>query len=49
VLKLATGASSPTVLPFTDLNKPSAVAADTAGDVYVSDDGNFRVLKLPAQ
>ncbi|MDT5279064.1 MAG: hypothetical protein QOJ20_259 [Mycobacterium sp.] len=49
VLKLAAGASSPSVLPFTDLNKPSAVAVDTAGDVYVLDDRNFRVLKLPAQ
>jgi hypothetical protein len=36
-------------LPFTDLNKPSTVAVDTAGDVYVLDEGNFRVLKLPAR
>jgi serine/threonine-protein kinase len=31
VLKLAAGPSSPTVLPFTDLNGPSAVAVDTPG------------------
>jgi DNA-binding beta-propeller fold protein YncE len=47
VLKLAAGASSPTVLPFTDLRQPT-MAVNTAGDVYVLDDGNFRVLKLPA-
>jgi DNA-binding beta-propeller fold protein YncE len=46
VLKLAPGATGPTVLPFTDLNEPSAVAVDTAGNVYVLDGGNFRVLKL---
>jgi serine/threonine-protein kinase len=35
-------------LPFTGLNQPYAVAVDTAGDVYVTDWGNNRVLKLPA-
>jgi NHL repeat len=34
------------VLPFTGLKRPAAVAVGTAGDVYVLDDGNFRVLKL---
>jgi serine/threonine-protein kinase len=48
-MKLAAGASNPTALPFNELNKPSAVAVDTAGNVYTLDDGNFRVLKLPAQ
>ena len=48
VLKLAAGASSPTVLPFTDLKEPSDVAVDPADNVYVVDDGHFRVLKLPA-
>jgi len=36
-------------LPFTDLNKPGGVALDTAGNVYVADTGNARVLKLPAR
>jgi serine/threonine protein kinase, bacterial len=34
-------------LPFTGLNQPYAVAVDSAGDVYVTDWGNNRVLKLP--
>jgi len=49
VLKLAAGASSSTVLPFTDLDNPSDVAVHAAASVYVLDGGNFRVLKLPAQ
>jgi serine/threonine protein kinase, bacterial len=36
------------VLPFTGLNQPCAVAVDTAGDLYVIDSGNNRVLKLAA-
>jgi serine/threonine protein kinase, bacterial len=35
-------------LPFTGLNGPSDVAVDTAGNVYVTDFDNDRVLKLPA-
>ena len=35
-----------TVLPFTGLTYPSSVAADAAGNVYVTDTGNDRVLKL---
>jgi serine/threonine-protein kinase len=35
-----------TVLPFTGLNSPDDVAADAAGNVYVTDYGNYRVLKL---
>jgi sugar lactone lactonase YvrE len=35
-----------TVLPFTGLNYPSSVAVDSAGDVYVSDCRNNRVVKL---
>ena len=35
-------------LPFTGLNSPGGVAVDTAGNVYVADHGNNRVLKLAA-
>ena len=49
VLKLAAGATTQTVLPFTGLNKPRGVAVDTAGNLYVADDFNNRVLKLPVQ
>jgi serine/threonine-protein kinase len=49
VVKLAAGSSTQTVLPFTGLNQPYAVAVDTAGDVYVTDWGNNRALKLPAE
>ncbi len=35
-------------LPFTGLNKPGDVAVDTAGDLYVADYGNSRVLRLAA-
>jgi DNA-binding beta-propeller fold protein YncE len=35
-------------LPFTGLNRPWGVAVDTAGDVYVTDEVNNRVLKLAA-
>ncbi len=46
VLKLAAGATTQQVLPFTDLNCPCWVAVDTTGTLYVTDDNN-RVLKLP--
>lgn len=36
------------VLPFTGLNNPAGVAVDTAGSVYVADEGNKRVVKLAA-
>ena len=39
-------ASRQTAMPFTGLNQPCAVAVDTAGDLYVIDSGNNRVLKL---
>ena len=41
-------ASSPTRLPFTDLNLPEGIAVDTAGNLYVGDSelGSGRILKL---
>ncbi len=47
VLRLAAGATTQTELPFTGLNRPMGVAVDTAGNVYVADSDNNRVLKLP--
>ena len=46
-MKLAAGASTPVVLPFPELNTPTGVAVDSAGNVYVTDAN--RVLKLPAR
>ena len=34
-------------LPFNGLNHPQGISVDTAGNVYVVDTGNNRVLKLP--
>ena len=50
VLKLATGSTTPAVLPFTDLKDPKGLAVDSAGDVYVAESSyrNPRVLKLAA-
>ncbi len=39
---------APVVLSFTGLNEAYGVAVDGAGNVYVTDKGNSRVLKLPA-
>jgi serine/threonine protein kinase, bacterial len=36
------------VLPFTGLDNPKEVAVDAKGDVYVTDSGHNRVLKLAA-
>jgi serine/threonine-protein kinase len=49
VEKLAPGATTPTVLPFTGLSDPYGVAVDTAGNVYVADHGANAVVKLPAR
>ncbi|OXR39767.1 Serine/threonine-protein kinase PknD [Nocardia cerradoensis] len=58
ILKLAPGTSTPVPLPFTGLGErdPAAssrpvlagVGVDQAGDVFVTDPENSRVLKLPA-
>jgi DNA-binding beta-propeller fold protein YncE len=39
-------AARQTVLPFTGLTYPISVAVDAAGNVYLTDTGNDRVLKL---
>ncbi len=39
---------SPVELPFVGLTHPTGVAVDSAGNVYVTDFDNNRVLKLPA-
>ncbi|BAX91267.1 serine/threonine-protein kinase PknD [Mycobacterium shigaense] len=36
------------VLPFSGLNNPKEIAVDAKGDVYVTDSGNNRLLKLAA-
>ena len=41
-------APQPDMLPFTGLTSPSGVAVTAGGDVYLTDTGNDRVLKLPA-
>ena len=48
VLKLPAGTNAPVDLPFTGLNHPDGVAADTAGNVYITDSRHNRVFKLPA-
>lgn len=40
--------SRQTVLPFTGLKDPTGVAVDAEGNVYITDAGNRRVLKLAA-
>jgi DNA-binding beta-propeller fold protein YncE len=46
-LKAAACSTDPITLPLTGLNTPSGVAVDTRADVYVTDEGNNEVLKLP--
>ncbi|WP_328411113.1 serine/threonine-protein kinase PknD [Nocardia sp. NBC_00403] len=45
---IGSGYSSQTPLPFTGVSLPTDVSVDTAGNVYVSDMGNDRVVKLAA-
>ncbi len=49
VLKLAAGSNNTTTLPFTGVDQPMGVAVDSAGNLYVSDHSNNRVVKLPVQ
>ncbi|MDT5367276.1 MAG: serine/threonine protein kinase, bacterial [Mycobacterium sp.] len=49
VLKLAPGASAPTALPLTGLQRSWGVTVDSKGNLYVADSINDRVLKLPVQ
>jgi serine/threonine-protein kinase len=48
VLKLVAGANILPALPFSSLRSSVGVAADAAGDVYVADEFNNRVTRLPA-
>jgi serine/threonine protein kinase, bacterial len=49
LLKLTAGASASTELPFPGADPPLGVAVDAAGKkVFVADNGNNRVLELPA-
>lgn len=48
ILMLSSGATEPIELSFGELNKPSDVAIDDSGNVYVADRNNHRVLKLQA-
>ncbi|MEV6258478.1 serine/threonine-protein kinase PknD [Nocardia sp. NPDC051911] len=45
---IAPGYSAQTALPFTGVSLPTGVAVDPAGNVYVTDMGSDRVLKLAA-
>jgi hypothetical protein len=49
VVRLPAGSASQVVLPFTGLNEPDGVAADSADAVHVADFGNNLVVKLPPQ
>lgn len=50
VVKLAPGASTQTVLPFTGLTVPWGVAVDTAGSVvYVTDHDTNQVVELAVE
>nr|WP_249026203.1 hypothetical protein [Mycobacterium noviomagense] len=43
-MKLATNSGAQSVLPLTRLDDPAGVAVDAAGDVYVTDANNNRVM-----
>lgn len=46
VFELPADSSTPVVLPFTGLDRPFGVAADQAGDVFVADIDNNRIVEL---
>ena len=46
MLKLPARDSTPTLLPFSGLNKPNGVAVDATGNVYIADRDNKRVLNF---
>ncbi|MEV6572404.1 hypothetical protein [Streptomyces sp. NPDC051577] len=49
VLKVpADGSGGQSLVPTTDLLRPTGMVADAAGDLYVSDTGNNRVVRIPA-
>ena len=43
---MVAGSATPTVLPFRDPEFPLRIGVDSAGNVYVTDAGNYRILKL---
>nr|WP_225951857.1 hypothetical protein [Mycobacterium sp. OAS707] len=45
-MRLSAGADKPAVLPFDGLSHPISVAVTEAGEVYVVDDGNHRIVEL---
>jgi serine/threonine-protein kinase len=47
-MRLRKDTTASITLPFNGLKGPQGVAVDSAGNVYVADAGNNRVLKLPA-
>ncbi|WP_081282635.1 serine/threonine-protein kinase PknD [Mycobacterium asiaticum] len=47
VVKLVKASNTSDPLPFQGLKNPQGIAVDAAGNVYVVDSGNNRVLKLP--
>ena len=46
IQKLAAGSTETTTVGRGGLKNPSGIAVDAAGDVFVADTGNNRVLKL---